>query len=289
MVDGFTKGSHITEFYAPTKEGKKAISDGEEGYLQHHIIKRIHDTHNTALNKVRDRVRTDGMREFWFLFEDYKFEYTQEPSKSQEMLKFSALPVINNKRMARRDLEKAMRNVWSGFVDIVGDSLDYIVKYEVKVDGTASEIVYHKVNLIQVSAMILVRLFNTTNIVDLFILHKNSVHIIATFAEVLRYILDLHREGLLAEKMETSSYNDKDYHIVNLVNDIRPTKLGTRQEALKYRTEMTRTQFEKNHPLDSDVSEGEAEENCEAEKLVEVEEDDDMDDDVKDVLDFLLD
>ncbi len=171
MVDGFTKGSHITEFYAPTKEGKKAISDGEEGYLQHHIIKRIHDTHNTALNKVRDRVRTDGMREFWFLFEDYKFEYTQEPSKSQEMLKFSALPVINNKRMARRDLEKAMRNVWSGFVDIVGDSLDYIVKYEVKVDGTASEIVYHKVNLIQESAMILLRLCNTTNILDLFIIN----------------------------------------------------------------------------------------------------------------------
>ena len=292
MREGFTKGRHVSEFYKSKSNGKrsKLNADDDDSYLQHHIVKKINDFHNNAFNKLRDRVRGDGMKEFWFLLEDHQYIYSDVPPFQQPMADLSNIPLVNVSHLDEKERREVMKKVWNGMRETVGKSLSFKVEFDVTIRET-KEIrrMRRSFSLTSVSAAILLRLLCAYNIFDLLALHKNIIRVIVCFAEVIRHIITVHRDGLLLKKLEDMTPDEPDYHVIKLVQDIRPSKLATRKELMKNHViEVDESDFERFNDNSEDEDDEDGEHSEDIERLVDSDEEDGMDEELGDVIDSLL-
>ena len=289
MRKGFTKGKHITEFYstgrAPKKPKQCKEDDGD--VLQYHIIKKINDTHNSAFNKIRDRVRVDGMKEFWFLFEEHEFEYTDGPPDDQRLFPLSKLPVIDLNRLPDKELPGVVKKVWDGLRDIADGKMTYIVEHNVIVGGKSERKLRRTIDLLSVSTMILMRMSCSSSIVDLLAYNAKTTYAIITLAEVLRHLLQLHRRRPVAEYLEEVTHLSPDYHILKVLQDIRPTKVGTRKEMLrKIVEEMDENEFDRLHHDEYESEDDDT--GTKNRELVDLDDNGEFGDELNDAIDFLL-
>ena len=296
MRTGFTKSKDIKQFYNGKKNVKKGKVDPDESddnFLQHHIIKKINDTHNLSFNKIRDRVRVDGMKEFWYLFEEHNFQFDEDPKERDSMFDLSKLPVVNVTDVPNSKLSGVLGKIWEGLKEIVGDEFLYLVHYDVRVEGKAgSQNISRIVDLVSISAVILMRLTISTNVNQLLMYHKNMPKAIFTLAEILRHLLQMQREGKLWRMLEELKEDDDEYHIVNMMQDIRPTKEVTRKEMLhNYTINIDEAEYDKLHVVfesDDDKEEPRRKENVSTLAELNSDDDDEFGEELDEAVDFLL-
>lgn len=294
MRDGFTKGIAVTDFYKNRALGKKGkpMEDTYEGHMQYNIIRKIHECYNASLNRVRDRVRSDGMRGFWFLLEEHDFEYVVKPLEPESRIDISTIPLVNVGEVEKNGRNDVLRKIWKGLLEIVGDKMVYKVEYDVMIKETKEvKRITRKFNLLGVSAMLLLRLSCTTSLVEFMAIDKNSLRLIVCFGEVICHIMTLHLKGTLRSKLLTLDREDGEYHIVKMVEIIRPMRSSTRTDFVRSSiAEMMQRDFERCNVVEgaSDESEQESESAEEEDVLVTFDEEDGLDAELGDAINFLL-
>ena len=221
----------------------------------------------------------------WFLFEDYDFVYLDGAPSTQPQFELSKLPTPNLHRIEDNELPGVVKKVWDGLRDIANNQFSYMVDYNVVV-GKKQRMLRRNIDLVAVSTMILMRMSCASTIVDLLSYNSKGIYAIVTLAEILRHLLQLHRrrsaEGYLNEVTKLCP----DYHVVNLLQDIRPTKCATRKEmAHKFVNEMDEGEFERLHHDDSLLDD---EDKNKDNELVDLDDNGEFGDDLKDAIDFLL-
>ena len=180
-----------------------------------------------------------------------------------------------------------MKKIWSGLREIANNQLSYIVEYNVNVKGSCRRQLRRNIDLIAVSTIILMRMSFVSNTVDLLSFNTKTTYAIVTLAEILRHLLDMHRQKSAEHFLNEVSTDSPDYHVVNLLQDIRPTRLATRKEMCrKAIEEMDAVEFERLHLDESLLDEEDGGEN--RNELVDVDDNGEFGDDLNDAIKFLL-
>lgn len=296
MKSGFVKSKHIVDFYKGKKPARKDGNEcDEEGndMLRYAVVKKVNEYHKLAFNKIRDRVRVEGMKEFWFLFENYSFVHVQHPDSSSPMVDVSEVPLVDVSRLQKKEVPKVLGKIWNATKEVAGKRYVYEVEYQVHVktrgdDTRDRRSIHRRVDLLGLSVILLMRLTGNSKLHDLLIYHKKVIHVIVTMAETLRTVLDTHLDVMLQQKLDELTAEDDEYHIINIIQDMRPTQAETRRDMLRKHTlVMEEGEYDRLHNPSADSDEEEMPIESEVDELVD--DGDEFGDDMRGALEFLMD
>ena len=290
MKPGFISTKHVLQFYSKaTRRKNTGLKAGDHDVMCDSILRTMNDYHSKAFAKIRDRVRVDGMKEVFFIFDRTS---GVDLAKARDVFKDSfvdikKVPLVNTSRLPANRVRKVVKNIWSATLDEIGDKLTYTFEYDVdvvKLSGLVErKTLVRRMNFIHAAALILMRITGNGTFFDLLTYHEKIIRVLVGIAELL--VMLTEHEFLTRKrpepKKEPCPVNDDDFHILNILKSIRPTQSETRNEMIRdHILRISEAEFEKLHyeeKEDEDRGENESEddENRDEERIVGEDDDDD--------------
>ena len=291
MKPGFISTKHVVQFYSKVTRRKNAGQKaGDHDAMCDIIIRTMNDYHGKAFAKIRDRVRVDGMKEVFFIFDRSSGVDIVKARDlfTESFVDIAKVPLVNTSRLPANRVRKVVKKVWSAALEEIGDKLTYIVDYDVDVVkqcGTVErKTLVRRMNFLYAAALILMRITGNGTFFDLLTYHEKIIRLLVGIAELL--VMLTEHEFLTRKrpepKKEPCSEDDDDFHVLNILKSIRPTQSETRDEMIReHILRISEAEYEKLHYQekeddDSGEIESEDEENPDEERIVGEDDEDEV-------------
>ncbi len=203
----------------------------------------------------------------------------RDPEK-ESFVDITKIPLVNTSRLPANKVRKVVKNVWDNAVNIVGDKLTYVIDYDVQVVKRSGpperKTLVRRMNFLYAAALILMRITGNGTLFDLLTYHEKIIRLIVGIAELLVMLTeyDFLTRKRPEQKAEPNYEDDNDFHILNLLNSIRPTQAETRAEMVRDHilklsaAEYEKLHYEQNEDDNGDENESEEEEDPDEERIV---------------------
>ena len=239
MESGFTEKKHINDFYSKNKHRKSGKLDAKD-VMAEAIVKKVNDHHVKAFGRVRDRMRCDLMLDLWYIYDLDGIDVEKMVDPTYGPIDVSTIPLVRVPKGASDSQKKRiLTNIWHKAAEIVGDKATFTFKYEativMKTGEEAKKEVTRKINFFLVAALILLKITNNGNFLDLLMYHEKSLHVIAAIGQLVVTITEHEFVGSRLHgmtKKEECEVDDESFHILNVLEMMRPTQYTTRKELL---------------------------------------------------------
>ena len=236
----FIKKKHVFRYYVK-KDAGSLQSSKEKEEIQKQVIHNIDGIHGKAMNKMREKIRHDTMLSLLFMFEgvhDVNF------SENNPEFVVDQIPEVNLDGFEEKVKERTVRRLWKSAKDSTSDMI-ITITYNVKVktaDGSLKpRTIVRKINVMNVSLSILIKLTCSKKLTQFFTMQKESMKYVYIFARLLwSGIKNKYEETELGACTLDSDLNKECKEIIDYLNvQLDKTRKNIMEEEVKKISEET--------------------------------------------------
>ena len=241
MESGHTLKKHVNEFYAKNRRRKSMLEKtGERDIMAEAIVRKINEFHVKGFARIRDRLRGDLMGEVWYIFDLDHIEPKRLVNPMDGPIDLRTIPLVKvPKGLNEKQKRKLLTKIWINAGNIIGDKATFTFQYEANVEMKSGEKVkkdvVRKVNFFALAALVLMKITGNGKIMEVMTYHEKSLYVISAIAQMLVAIVENFFVGkklhALSNK-EECLLNDESFHLLNVLEMMRPTQYETRKEII---------------------------------------------------------
>ncbi len=215
--------------------------------LVKNILKRVNDVHVCALNRMRERIRTELLIQYTYIFDEQEKITIEEVPNEEMECKVNDIPTVNVKQLRSFERKKACKHLWEKAMKECKNDMNFKISYEVYLseeneadssDRGKKSIVYSTsatrltryVNTMTVALNFLLRLTGSHGFYEYIGSHRHSILLVYAVACLFRQQL------FAAAKIDQTSSSitpEQSSYMNNQIRVIQPQLEETRRRLIK--------------------------------------------------------
>ena len=264
LTKEFIKRKHVFRYYVKKDLTCLQSNSKVQEEIQHQIIHNIDGIHGKSMNRIREKLRHDTLVSVLFMFEEDIFN--MDLGENEPTLALDQIPEVNLDNFDEKVKESTVKRLWKAAKESTKDMI-ITVTYNAKVrrlDGNLrSKTIVRKINTMNVSLSILLKLTGQKNLSHFFCMQRESMKYVYILARLLWLsIKRKYQETELETCMPETDFGKECKEILNYVNvQTNKTRKNIMEEEVKKISELTfmylNTEDDEEKEYDTDIEEQE--------------------------------